>query len=192
MVMQGARRSGLDCPPQPFQGLSWALWLSFVAAFYALQLLYTDVVGRAVAGALYGALALAALVAGAFATATDPADRNIYAPQPAHAPREAVAGHLYCYRCERHVKDTSKHCTLCMKCIDVFDHHCLWLSNCVGAHNYRAFLALLVAAAAQLLLQVGYGVYVIVRFGQGPSEFDARGACRRRGEREEGRGWGGG
>jgi hypothetical protein len=40
----------------------------------------------------------------------------------------------------------------------------------------RPFLALLVFAAAQLLAQVGYGIYVIVQFGTSPGDFDGRGA----------------
>lgn len=40
----------------------------------------------------------------------------------------------------------------------------------------RPFLALLVCAAAQLLTQVGYGIYVIVQFGTSTGDFDRRGA----------------
>ena len=175
--MEGARRNGLDWPPAAFQVASWAMFLFFVSSFYALQLLYTEVVGRAVAGSLYGALALGAFVSAAVATAQDPADRNIYDAEQKWPPREVVPGHLYCYRCERHVCNTSKHCTLCKKCVDVFDHHCLWLSNCVGRHNYAAFLSLLVCLGCQLMAQVGYGVYVIVAFGTDVEGFDRRGAC---------------
>jgi len=136
MVAAGARKNGLHWPLHLFQIISWALFVTFVTFFYALQLLYTDTAGRAVAGALYGVLVVVCFGGAAAATVTDPADRNIYEAERYH-PREVVPGHLFCYRCERHVHDTSKHCTLCMKCVDSFDHHCIWLNNCVGKHNYR-------------------------------------------------------
>ena len=137
MVSPGLRKNGLQPPLHTFQVMSWVLFVFFVAMFYAVQFLYTDVVGRAVAGTLYGIFTVVALVAAGVATIRDPADTNIYHPEQQYHPRELVDGHLYCFRCERHVHDTSKHCTICQKCIQGFDHHCIWLNNCVGKHNYR-------------------------------------------------------
>ncbi|XP_065914325.1 palmitoyltransferase ZDHHC11-like [Dysidea avara] len=37
----------------------------------------------------------------------------------------------------------TKHCRICNKCIDGFDHHCVWLNNCIAARNYRPFLVTL-------------------------------------------------
>jgi palmitoyltransferase len=51
----------------------------------------------------------------------------------------------YCDVCESYVGDRSKHCGDCNRCVDVFDHHCKWMNNCVGEKNYKAFIILITA-----------------------------------------------
>ncbi|RMZ84621.1 hypothetical protein DV737_g1196, partial [Chaetothyriales sp. CBS 132003] len=41
----------------------------------------------------------------------------------------------------------SKHCSLCKACIQKADHHCIWISNCVGRNNYVWFVALVASVA---------------------------------------------
>ena len=53
-----------------------------------------------------------------------------------------------CCASQRGVARGSKHCRRCDKCVAAFDHHCIFLNNCIGRRNYRWFLALLVAAIA--------------------------------------------
>jgi palmitoyltransferase ZDHHC4 len=48
----------------------------------------------------------------------------------------------------------SKHCRTCDVCVSKFDHHCIWLNNCVGERNYRYFLLYLFSNSVLLM----YGV----------------------------------
>jgi hypothetical protein len=51
------------------------------------------------------------------------------------------------------------HCAICQRCILHFDHHCIWLNNCVGYHNYRTFVLTLF----YLMLGCWYGSTVLFR-----------------------------
>eukprot|EP00397_Hematodinium_sp_SG-2012_P003660 GEMP01003668.1.p1 GENE.GEMP01003668.1~~GEMP01003668.1.p1 ORF type:complete len:620 (+),score=99.10 GEMP01003668.1:165-2024(+) len=43
------------------------------------------------------------------------------------------------------IKDLrTKHCSECNVCVAEFDHHCVWISNCVGGGNHRMFILLLI------------------------------------------------
>ena len=44
-----------------------------------------------------------------------------------------------CLICNNWKPPRSEHCHLCNKCILTMDHHCLWIGNCIGVHNFRYF-----------------------------------------------------
>jgi len=45
----------------------------------------------------------------------------------------------YCDICEIFQGPRTSHCSSCGVCIEGLDHHCPWMSKCVGDKNMRAF-----------------------------------------------------
>ena len=42
----------------------------------------------------------------------------------------------------------SRHCNICGKCVDRYDHHCPWVNNCIGRANHSRFYAHLILILA--------------------------------------------
>ena len=64
----------------------------------------------------------------------------------------------YCPYCR--VKKTSKvkHCHVCKKCINGFDHHCNWIDNCVGEKNKSQFLFFVTITLLNLIFNFCLGL----------------------------------
>ena len=67
----------------------------------------------------------------------------------------------FCTVCDSYVLGDSKHCMQCNRCTYEFDHHCYWINNDIGLHNYAAFLRMLSALIITLLIQIGFSIYAI-------------------------------
>lgn len=62
----------------------------------------------------------------------------------------------YCPYCKVQKTVMIKHCHLCHKCVNGFDHHCNWIDNCVGANNGGTFIFFILV----VLLNLGFSYYV--------------------------------
>jgi len=70
--------------------------------------------------------------------------------QPQHKEQGDVAANewkrtgerRYCKWCGKYKPDRCHHCRVCKQCILRMDHHCPWIMNCVGYHNYKYFFLL--------------------------------------------------
>ena len=48
--------------------------------------------------------------------------------------------------------ETSFHCFTCNRCVELFDHHCPFINNCLGYRNHKYFLVFLCSYALFLII----------------------------------------
>mmetsp|Transcript_10451 Transcript_10451/g.10435 ORF Transcript_10451/g.10435 Transcript_10451/m.10435 type:complete len:206 (+) Transcript_10451:303-920(+) len=50
----------------------------------------------------------------------------------------------FCKTCQIYRPERCSHCKVCDNCIEVFDHHCPFVSACIGKNNYRYFICMVI------------------------------------------------
>lgn len=57
----------------------------------------------------------------------------------------------FCETCLIKKTTRSKHCIICDRCTEGFDHHCYWINNCIGNGNIYIFLFFILMLNINLL-----------------------------------------
>jgi len=77
--------------------------------------------------------------------------------------RGAMQDLRFCGTCNLWRPPRSKHCRDCDNCVLEFDHHCPWVSNCIGERNHKYFVWFLVSTCALVCFTVFWSGFVLIR-----------------------------
>ena len=86
-------------------------------------------------------------------------------------PSPHLAKTVYCPLCKCIGTPETKHCRQCNACVSGFDHHCKWISNCVGEGNYAQFIGFCAAVALTMLFQGSVGIFLATESFRVPRNF---------------------
>ncbi|OMJ24070.1 putative palmitoyltransferase ZDHHC14 [Smittium culicis] len=77
----------------------------------------------------------------------------------------------YCDTCKIYRPPRCSHCRICDNCVEVEDHHCVWLNNCIGKRNYRYFYTFVASTAFSGIYIFAYSLYHLVYLAKNSPDF---------------------
>lgn len=65
----------------------------------------------------------------------------------------------FCHKCKIAKPDRAHHCRSCGRCVLKMDHHCPWLSGCIGYRNQKAFVLFISYASVYAYTMLLFGAF---------------------------------
>ncbi|KAM3613883.1 uncharacterized protein V6R79_006498 [Siganus canaliculatus] len=171
------RMNGWTWPPQAFQVAAWLLYIYLGVVSFGIYIPLLPVPWNHVTYAITAVAFVLHFFMHIAAVTIDPADASVRAKQSYSSPmpffdrtkQPHVIQDLRCYLCDVKVGPKVKHCGVCNKCVEDFDHHCKWLNTCVGGRNYWCFFVALCSATLGVLLLVIVILFIFIQHYLNPS-----------------------
>lgn len=137
------RKNGWSLPLHPLQILSWIFYFLFGGIYFGfmIPMLPAQSLIQLLALITNAVLFILHLIFLLLCISINPADNNVIKRHFSSSERKIrpsefdrtkhahVIENQFCYICEVTVGPKAKHCSICNKCIDDFDHHCKWLGR---------------------------------------------------------------
>ncbi|XP_074582473.1 putative protein S-acyltransferase 15 [Curcuma longa] len=123
-----------------------------VVYYITVFVLFDDLLGLSTSAGRFNAcvfswLAFMCLFSFFVAVLTDPGSvPSSFAPET-EDPLKFGESLKYCDKCSIYKPPRAHHCRVCRRCVLKMDHHCAWISNCVGYANYKPFIICVFHAA---------------------------------------------
>lgn len=142
------RINGLQLPLNCQQVAGWIVFTAtgLLNYFILIQIQFKEL--KMAVSIAYIVLYISHIVAHATASLIDPSEKELRKLAVTDVPEfdRSIHAHVIengrCHLCNIYTSSKiTKHCSLCNKCVEHFDHHCKWLNTCVGRRNYAAFVA---------------------------------------------------
>lgn len=171
------RINGLQLPLHPLTVVGWITLIVFLLAAYLVIIPTFQPVVQLPLYATISVLAVIHITAHVAALLIDPADIELrkistrkVVPEFDRTKHSHVIENGRCHLCNIKTSSTrTKHCSVCNKCIEKFDHHCKYLNQCVGRQNYVPFLMCVVSAVAAVLVILTAALAQLILFYVNPA-----------------------